>query len=409
MSNNNTVVKQLYACDGSGTTFAIPFFFLSGEESVIKVYLIDNATEIATLLTIVTDYTLNSPATEVTTVTAYPSSKSILIKRVSPKTQLSEFIQGPFPFEAVEEQFDRVISLIQEVSDAQESQISLPIGSSLTNVTLPVPEANKLIGWNGTADGLENKDELDVANLQTQIDALDTRLDTAETDIDTLQTTVGSQGTRLSAAEVNIINTQADVSTLQSDYTTLGATVANQGNAIDDLQDQIDLINDRGADVDQLLIDVAAHETRLDNIDPIITDYGTRINQLEAASPISFFSGSQIIGNNETTPVDINNMIRDADGTQLAEITVQVERRTDSEKRYARINLLLQYVQEDALWYVARVNTVVVAGEPDGITFSVVTDGGDKTGQVQYISDNMSGANYSGTLKFVGKEIPTGV
>lgn len=409
MSNNNTTVKQLYVCDGVDQTFAIPFFFLAGEESVIKVYLVDDATEIATLLTLTTNYTLNSPATEVTTVLAYPAGKSILVKRISPKTQLSEFAQGPFPFEAVEEQFDRVVSLIQEVSDAQTSQISLPEGSGLTNVTLPVPVANKLIGWNAGATGLENKDALDVAALQAEIDAVEVRMLAAEGEIDVLQANDIIQDADINTAQADIIAMDLRLDLVESNYTTLGATVANFPADILNLQNQIDLIDDRGTDVDQLLIDVANHESRIDVLEPIVSNHATRINQLEAASSISYFSGSIALANNETTPTAITNLNRDADGTQLAEITVQLERRTDSEKRYSRVSLLMQYVVEDALWYIARVNTVVVAGEPDGVTFTVTTDPLDKVGQVFYETDNMAGAAYSGSLKFIGKEIPTGV
>lgn len=409
MSNNNTTVKQVYTCDGLDQTFAIPFFFLEGEEDTIKVFLIDDVTQVATPLVVITDYTLNVPATEVTTVLAYPAGKSILIKRVSEMTQLSEFVQGPFPFEAVEEQFDRVISLIQEVDAAQSAQISLPEGSPLVNITLPVPESNKLIGWNAASDGLENKDALDVASLQAEIDAVEVTLADLSPRMDAVEVVNGLQSADITNLQAEDIIFDGRMDLIESNYTALGATVANFPAEITNLQDQLDLLVDRGADVDQLLIDVADHESRLDVAEPILVNHGTRINQLEAASPISFFSGSQTLQNSQAAPLDIVNMIRDADGTQLAEITVQVERRTDSEKRYARISLLLQYVEEDALWYVARVNTVVVAGEPDGIEFTVVTEPVDKTGQVQYTSDAMVGTNYFGKIKFVGKEIPTGV
>lgn len=409
MSNNNTTVKQVYVCDGFDQTFAIPFFFLEGEEDTIKVFLIDDATQVATPLVIITDYTLNVPATEVTTVLAYPAGKSILIKRVSEMTQLSEFVQGPFPFEAVEEQFDRVVSLIQEVDAAQASQVSLPDGSTLENITLPVPEANKLIGWNASSDGLENKDALDVASLQAEIDAVEVILADLSPRMDAVEVVNGLQSVDITNLQAEDILIDARMDLIEANYTSLGATVANFPAEITNLQGQLDLLVDRGADVDQLLIDVAAHESRLDVIEPILVDHSTRINQLEAASPISFFSGSQTLQNNQAVALDITDMIRDADGTQLAEITLQVERRTDSEKRYARISLLLQYVEEDALWYVARVNTVVVAGEPDGVEFTVETEPVDKTGQVQYVSDDMVGANYYGKIKFVGKEIPTGV
>lgn len=349
MSNNNTTVKQKYLCDGSDTTFAIPFFFLEGEESVIKVYLIDNATEVATLLTLTADYTLNSPATEVTTLTAYPSTKSILVKRVSPKTQLSEFAQGPFPFEAVEEQFDRVVSLVQEVSDAQNNLIGLPEGSALANITLPVPEADKLIGWNGTADGLENKDALDVTALQAEIDAVEVRMTAAESDIDTLEINDAAQ-------DFNIADALADIATLQAQILVL------QENAI----------------------------------------------------PNTGFAGSKSIINNQVVPEPItallpqNDFKRSGNGTQLCKVTVQIDRRTDSEFRSASVNLIMKFIDENDTWYIERESTSLFVGEPDGLDFTIVTDV-DLVGQVYYTSDNMVGANYSGIMKYIGREIPTGV
>lgn len=409
MSNNNTTVKQTYVCNGVANTYAIPFFFLAGEESVIKVYLVDIATQVATLLVITADYTLDSPATEVTTVLTYPVGKSILVKRESPLTQDSEFIQGPFPFEAVEEQFDRVVSMIQELDDKDAEYISLPDGSLLTNITLPIPEANKLIGWNATADGLENKDELDAINLQGQIDTLEPRVTANEADILTLQGNDTVQDADIDQAQADLVTLDGRMTSIEADYVTLGATMADFPADISDLQDQIDLLDDRSADVDQLLIDVADHEGRITVVEGNLSSLTTRVNQLEASKDISVFTGSQLIINNQAAPLAITGFDRDGDGTQLAEIVVQLDRRTDSEKRYSRVTLLLRWVEEDSLWYIARVNSVVVVGEPDGLDFTVVTTMPDKVGQVYYTSDSMAGANYSGVIKFLGKEIPSGV
>lgn len=408
MANNNTVVQQKYLCDGANKNFAIPFFFIAGEESVIKVYLVNNSTLAETLLALTTDYTLNSPATTVTTVATYSASYSILVKRISPRTQLSEFIQGPFPFQAVEQQFDRLVCITQELENDKSKLISLPVGSSLSNITLPAPESNKLIGWNSAANALENKSESNIPAIESNITILAGR-------VSALEVQDAADIVKDAAQDLRLDNNDADILQLQnwraSDYATLvatGATMANFPADIANLQGQINLINDRGTDVDALLATTSSHTSTLSSHSASLIDHGYRISALEAASPLSEYAGSQAIINNQVAPLAIAGFALDGDGTQLGTFTVQIVRKDSLETRIVRVILVMLYDADSNTWYIGRENTTFFTGDVDGLTFSVSTDV-NKVGQVSYTSDNMLGTGYTGTLKFIGKEIPTGV
>lgn len=415
MANNNTTVKQLYSCDGATQDFAIPFFFIEGEESVIKVYLVNDATGIATPLVLTADYTLDTPATSVHTIATYAGGQSILVKRESPRTQLSEYSVGPFPAETIEEQFDRNMCVLQELGDEQSMFIALPDGSPLANLKLPVPEADKLIGWNATADALENKNISDIPAIQSDISILQGKVTVLEGQVADDAIHDIAQDSRLDNHDTAIAGIVQDVADLEVVVIATGATMANFPADIANLQSQINLINDRGADVDALLVTTAEHEVRLDVVEPTVVEHANRISLLEASSNVSQFSGSIDILNNQLVPVAIvnpfspaNDFKRDADGTQLAMVDIQIDRRTDSELRFTRVRLIMRYITETGLWYIVRENTTAFIGESDGVEFTIETDI-NNVGQVYYTSDNMAGANYSGKLKFLGKEIPTGV
>ena len=338
MANTNTVVKQTYACNGSTQNFAIPFFFIAGEESVIKVYLIDNATLVATLLSLTTHYTLNSPATTVTTVATYASGKSIQVKRVSPQIQTSEYIQGPFPFQSIEDQFDRVVSLVQETSDSNSNFLALPVGVS--SLVLPAPSANKVLGWNAGATALENKSESNIPAILSDITILQGRALALENqDITTIAKDVTQDG-RLVSLESRMTIAEANFLIHTVDYTQL--------------------------------------------------------------------TGSQVIHNNQVAPEPIVQLHFDGDGTQLANIEIQIHRRTSIENRFSRVKLIMLFDIENLTWYLGREATTIFAGESDGLVFSVATDA-NNVGLVSYVSDNMAGTGYTGYLKFLGKEIPSGV
>lgn len=413
---DNTLTEQTYNCNGVTTNFPIPFDFLEGEEAVIKVYKILVSTGVATLQILDTDYTLDTPAVNVIMNVAPSNLYKIKVKRESSYTQDSTFVPGPFPAESVQEQFDRCVMLAQELKNSLAKMFTVSEGNPLADFTMPLASANKLLGWNAAATALENKDPLDIATMQTQIADLIEAVDELETDVAALQDLTSEQASSILTLQGSTANIGNDLDTLEAVVTAMGATLANVQPQIDDLQAQINAFVDVSAQVTD-------HETRIDSletwkptVDNTLNEFGTRLNQLEAASPISEFAGSITLLNNQAVPVPIidpvtpaNDFKRNAAGTQLARVMCQIDRRTDDEIRYTHVSLLMRYIEETELWYITRENTTAFVGEPDGVTFSIVTDPLTKVGQVYYESDNMPGANHAGKIKFLGKEIPTGV
>lgn len=175
MSNNTPVVKQIYSCNGVNQTFAVPFFFLEGEESVLKVYHYDDATEQTTLLDLNVDYTINNPLTHIQTTLAYPVLDNIIVKRESDFVQLSEYVQGPFPFESIEEQFDRVVSLSQELNDKRALRLNDLDANEVFEVALPkgitlLDNFDRVLAINPTGTGIAYGPTVDL--IEGSIDAV---------------------------------------------------------------------------------------------------------------------------------------------------------------------------------------------------------------------------------------------
>lgn len=418
MSVNNTTTEQTYNCNGSTTVFPIPFAFLAGEEIVIKVYKILLSTGVATLLTKDVDYTLDNPATAVTMLVAPSSLYTIKLKRVTAIEQSNSFTPGPFPAESVGETFDRITMLIQEVNAKIAKVFTVSEGNPLANFLMPMASANKLIGWNSGGTALENKDPIAIAQLQTDVTNLLASVVTLQATVAAHTSTIANDGTNISQLDDDLSALSGFVhGTVQATLNSLGATLANVQPQIDDLQGQIDAITDVSATVAAHTDQINATEAGLENTQDQVADLETRVSSLEATTPLSEFAGSLVILNNQVAPVEIvdatgapgRDFKRNANGTQLARVMCQIDRRTDSEIRYTHVSLLMRFIEETQLWYITRENTTAFVGEPDGVDFSISTDPATLVGQVSYVSDNMAGANYSGKIKFLGKEIPTGV
>jgi hypothetical protein len=103
--------------------------------------------------------------------------------------------------------------------------------------------------------------------------------------------------------------------------------------------------------------------------------------------------------NNQATPLSITGEVLDYLTYKSAKIFYEIYRKTDSGERIFNGYLTAVYVSNTATWEVS--DKGVSEGEDGaggftghGVTFSVTA-----AGQLKYISDNMAGANYEGTLK----------
>lgn len=162
MSVSNTTSRQIYNGNDSTTVFAIPFDIISDDSAEVDVYLIDSSGD-ETLQTEGVDYTLTDISgdfyTNVTMTSAPATGEKLLIIRNIALTQpLSISESGDFPAESFETALDRLCAQVQFLNEKIDRALKLGIQSSNSNIEVPEPAANKVLGWNSGATGLENKD-----------------------------------------------------------------------------------------------------------------------------------------------------------------------------------------------------------------------------------------------------------
>ena len=150
-----------YEGNGSTDTFSYPARVFS--ESDLVVQIITRATDaIEETLTITTDYTVtllsNGNASVTTVAGKIPSTtQDIFIDRNVASTQTVDLPSGSvFPAASVEAALDKAIVKIQDLESDLASAAKVPAQLQL-EVELPIPVANNLLGWNNSANGLENK------------------------------------------------------------------------------------------------------------------------------------------------------------------------------------------------------------------------------------------------------------
>lgn len=157
---------------GDGVNVSFPFTFKVFQTSDVLVVLTDlNGNE--TTETLTSQYTValnsnqdSSPGGTVTMLSAPASGYLITIGSQVPQSQVTTLTNtgGFFPT-VINDMLDRVTILVQQLSEqlgrSLKTSISTPAGVS---TTLPSPSANKVIGWNASADALQN---LDAGSLAT--------------------------------------------------------------------------------------------------------------------------------------------------------------------------------------------------------------------------------------------------
>ena len=147
------------------TAFTIPFFFI--ENADISAILRDS-TDAETTWTLTTDYTVSGAGDEsggtLTAINPLSAGDTLVIKRVEQFTQPSDLpTAGPLPSGTLEEGLDRLTMLAQQLNEVDSRVPQLAATSTYSNLTLPDPEADKLIGWNSDGTDLQNIGAVDVS------------------------------------------------------------------------------------------------------------------------------------------------------------------------------------------------------------------------------------------------------
>lgn len=153
---------------GNGSTTSFPFSFKIYTKNDIAVYLTNSLGAISTLV-LDSDYSVSVNANQDTTpggTVTYPISGSALPTgstltingnmAYSQSTQLPS--GGAYNAQNVEQAFDRVTILTQQLLEAINRAVQLPVSTSLSSASLPTPAATNLLGWNNTATALQNYD-----------------------------------------------------------------------------------------------------------------------------------------------------------------------------------------------------------------------------------------------------------
>jgi hypothetical protein len=144
----------------SGTNFPFGFKVFAAADIV---FTKTSAAGVDSILVLGTDYTVtlnpdqeNSPGGTV----AYPSLGAGEMVTITSNMAASQTYDvtnaGGFYPSAMEDALDRAIILVQQLYEKVARAVVLPVSSSLANVFLPVPAANRGLKWNSTGTGLVN-------------------------------------------------------------------------------------------------------------------------------------------------------------------------------------------------------------------------------------------------------------
>lgn len=160
MTVASAVNRVSYAGNGVTTAFGTsPVIFFASSD--LAVYLVVDATDVATLQTIATHYTVaggDGATGTVTMLIAPATGETLLIIRTLPLTQSADFVQNDgSDADVVETALDRQMMVSQQLSTRiDRSFILADSDTSGASTELPVPVASTRIGWNDTATALQN-------------------------------------------------------------------------------------------------------------------------------------------------------------------------------------------------------------------------------------------------------------
>lgn len=187
MSISAAYEPELLTGDGSETDFDFDFRIFNSTDLVVA--LVDPDTLVATAQTLTTHYTVVintvTPGGTVTFLTAPEDGVLVSIRRDVPITQETDIPSGGLFREAqIENALDKQTLVSQQLKELiDRSVVQSPYQTALS-LTMPVAEANKVLGWNAAATGLENKNPMDAdsaASAATSADEAELAASAAET------------------------------------------------------------------------------------------------------------------------------------------------------------------------------------------------------------------------------------
>ena len=154
MTISSTINRTSTAGDGSATAFSFPYLFFADDD--LNVILVVDSTGVETVKTITTHYTVagagNAAGGTVTMGSAPASGETLVIIRKEQFTQGLDLVENdPFPSDLVEQQFDSLTMLTQQMNTEISRSFKLSDGDTTgADTTLSTPVANAFIQWDST-------------------------------------------------------------------------------------------------------------------------------------------------------------------------------------------------------------------------------------------------------------------
>ena len=152
MTISTLTIKNSYNGDGSVTAFNYTFK-ITDQDDIEVIIRAANGTE--TVKTLTTDYTVsgvgNAGGGTVTFVTAPASGLTVILRRDTPQTQGLDLIENdPLPANSLEDAFDKLTSITQELQEENDRSIKLSRTNTMTSTEFTVgasDRANKILAF----------------------------------------------------------------------------------------------------------------------------------------------------------------------------------------------------------------------------------------------------------------------
>lgn len=147
---------------GSGSKTAFDFSFKVFSASDLQVFKVVRATGAPTLQTITTDYTVSltnggdSGGTVTYVVAPTALEDSLIVRTLVIDQQFDIPVASRLPVIQLENGYDRLTMIAQQIQEQIDRSILLPISSTITGLAIPDPTANKALIWNSGGTALIN-------------------------------------------------------------------------------------------------------------------------------------------------------------------------------------------------------------------------------------------------------------
>lgn len=163
--------------NGNGSASVFPFAFKVFSSADLVVVVRDDATAVETTLVLTSGYTVSlnadqnaSPGGSVTLVAgALATGKTLVISSSLQYLQPTDLTnQGGFYPKVITNALDRLTIFCQQLAQGVKGSFRLPItADSDISTELPIPEANKIVGWDSTAKKLRNVGAQELATISS--------------------------------------------------------------------------------------------------------------------------------------------------------------------------------------------------------------------------------------------------